>query len=69
MENCEKMTENYVVVIDAEEHYSIWPTWKEIPIGWQAVGEARTRDACLNWIEKEWTDMRPLSMRRAVTAS
>jgi MbtH protein len=69
MEQTDSMPESYVVVIDAEEHYSIWPDWREIPVGWQATGEVGTKDACLAWIERVWTDMRPRSMRRAVTES
>lgn len=69
MECSERIPENYVVVIDAEEHYSIWPSWREIPIGWKSAGETGTKEACLDWIERVWTDMRPLSMRRAVAAS
>lgn len=52
------------VVRNAEEQYSIWPTWRDLPLGWDSVGEAAPREACLDWIEKNWTDMRPLSVRR-----
>jgi MbtH protein len=53
----------YTVVINHEEQYSIWPTGREIPAGWRAVGkEGRKRD-CLDYIEQVWTDMRPLSVR------
>lgn len=52
------------VVRNSEEQYSIWPTWRDLPLGWDVVGEAAPREACLDWIEKNWTDMRPLSVRR-----
>ena len=29
----------YVVVINHEEQYSIWPASRELPAGWQRVGE------------------------------
>lgn len=52
------------VVKNHEEQYSIWPTYKPIPKGWVADGEARNKEACLSHIDKVWTDMRPLSLRK-----
>ncbi|ASG24399.1 MbtH family protein [Nitrospirillum viridazoti] len=57
------------VVINEEEQYSIWPDHKPLPAGWQAVGVSGTRDECLAHIETVWTDMRPLSLRRALEAA
>lgn len=54
----------YVVVVNHEEQYSIWPEGREIPDGWRAEGMAGEKQACLSHIEKVWTDMRPLSLRR-----
>ncbi|UXI66273.1 MbtH family protein [Tahibacter amnicola] len=56
----------YFAVINHEEQYSIWPADRELPSGWSAVGEAQPREACLDYIEKVWTDMRPLSLRKAL---
>ena len=53
----------YLVVINHEEQYSIWPDFKEIPKGWNAVGKTGTKAECLAYIEEVWTDMRPLSLR------
>lgn len=58
----------YLVVINHEEQYSIWRAERELPSGWQAVGEARGKQACLDYIEQVWTDMRPLSLRQALAA-
>ena len=54
----------YRVVVNHEEQYSIWPDYREIPEGWRDVGVSGSKDACLDHIEKVWTDMRPLSLRR-----
>ena len=54
----------YYVVKNHEEQYSIWPTYKSIPKGWVADGGARDKEACLSYIDKVWTDMRPLSLRK-----
>jgi uncharacterized protein YbdZ (MbtH family) len=54
----------YKVVINHEEQYSIWPADKENPLGWTSVGTSGKRQECLDYIEKVWTDMRPLSLRK-----
>jgi MbtH protein len=56
--------ETFVVVINHEEQYSIWPEYKAIPAGWKPVGKAASKQACLDYINESWTDMRPLSLRR-----
>ncbi|MFL6127088.1 MbtH family protein [Actinophytocola sp.] len=56
--------DRFVVVVNEEEQYSIWPEGKEIPAGWRADGTAGTRDECLDHVERVWVDMRPLSLRR-----
>ena len=60
----ESPVEQYVVVRNHEEQYSIWPSYKEIPAGWQAAGKEGTKDECLAHIAEVWTDMRPLSLRQ-----
>jgi MbtH protein len=59
------------VVINHEEQYSIWPTYREIPAGWSAVGKRGSKQECLEHIEQVWTDMRPRKHmeREAVRAS
>lgn len=48
----------YRVVISDEGRYSIWPEYKEIPWGWRADEKSGPRQACLDYIEEVWTDMR-----------
>lgn len=59
-------TELYWVVKNSEEQYSIWRNDREPPNGWFIQGEAQTKEECLQQIEAEWTDMRPLSLRKAL---
>jgi uncharacterized protein YbdZ (MbtH family) len=54
----------YVVVINHEEQYSIWPEARELPAGWSPTGVAGTQAECLAHIDVVWTDMRPLSLRK-----
>lgn len=57
---------DWLVVMNHEEQYSIWPADREMPLGWRAEGKRGTREACLDHIEKVWTDMRPKSVREAM---
>lgn len=57
-------TTTYKVVVNHEEQYSIWPAWRENPLGWSDVGTSGTKTECLDYIKQVWTDMRPLSLRR-----
>jgi MbtH protein len=59
--------EDFAVVMNAEEQYSVWPTELELPPGWRAVGTSGSKQACLNYIEETWTDIRPLSLRATLT--
>ena len=59
----------YVVVANEEEQYSIWLSHKAIPQGWRDQGFRGSRAACLDFIEIKWTDMRPLSLRKAMARS
>lgn len=54
----------YKVVINHEEQYSIWPEYKENPLGWKGVGKVGLKAECLAFIKEVWTDMRPLSLRK-----
>lgn len=60
---------DYQVVVNHEEQYSIWPAHKEIPAGWRAEGPKGPRAQCLEYIEKTWTDMRPLSLQKQMDES
>ncbi|WP_418230145.1 hypothetical protein [Burkholderia mayonis] len=37
-----------------------------MPDGWKTVGVSGKKAVCLDYIEKTWIDMRPLSLRRAL---
>jgi uncharacterized protein YbdZ (MbtH family) len=56
-------TTTYKVVVNHEEQYSIWPEYKENPLGWKDVGKSGPKAECLTYIKEAWTDMRPLSLR------
>jgi len=59
----------YKVVVNHEEQYSIWPSYKQIPAGWREAGKEGKKDECLAYVEEVWTDMRPLSLRLSMAAA
>jgi MbtH protein len=54
---------SYLVLLNDEEQYSLWPARMDVPAGWRVVHSADTRRACLDFINSHWTDMRPKSLR------
>ncbi len=56
----------YAVVINHEEQYSVWPARAPDRQGWRRVGFEGPRAECQAYIEEVWTDMRPLSLRKAL---
>jgi MbtH protein len=58
--------QEYLVVRNDEEQYSIWAQDGPVPDGWQAAGFTGSRDQCLAHIDQVWTDMRPRSLRVAM---
>jgi MbtH protein len=57
--------DDYVVVLNDEEQYSIWPAGDPLPAGWRAEGTRGPKQECLEHIDRAWTDMRPASSRGA----
>src|SRR4051794_3077397 len=56
----------YKIVVNHEGQYSLWPAGRANPLGWSDAGKGGTREECLPHIEALWTDMRPLSLRKAM---
>jgi MbtH protein len=59
---------DFLVVVNNEDQYSIWPTDREPPHGWRAEGPPGPRADCLARVDRIWTDLRPLSLRTAMDA-
>ena len=55
----------YVLVNDEEQH-SLWPAFAETPSGWRVVFGEASRADCLAYVEENWTDLRPRSLREAM---
>ncbi|MBO4207988.1 MbtH family protein [Micromonospora echinofusca] len=59
----------YRVVRNDEEQFSIWRADRDLPTGWYAEGTSGSRQDCLDHIGQIWTDLRPASLRRRMTAT
>ncbi|TNH29632.1 amino acid adenylation domain-containing protein [Micromonospora orduensis] len=58
----------YVVLVNEEGQHSLWPEGLATPAGWEVVHGPGDRAACLDHVERTWTDMRPLSLVRRLTS-
>lgn len=52
----------YLVLINEEGQHSLWPSFVDVPPGWTVAHPADTRKACLDYVNQNWTDMRPMSL-------
>ena len=58
----------YHVLVNDEGQYSLWPSFKEVPQGWTIAKKSDSRAACLEYINQNWTDMRPKSLIERMNA-
>jgi MbtH protein len=56
----------YLVLVNDEGQHSLWPEFVDVPEGWNTAFGPTDRDACLAYIEREWTDLRPKSLIEAM---
>lgn len=56
----------FFVLVNDEDQHSLWPVFADIPAGWRVVHGEASRAACLDYVEKNWTDLRPKSLRAAM---
>lgn len=55
----------FLVLRNSEGQYSLWPEFAEVPEGWDEVFRG-DREACVEHVETNWTDMRPRSLVTAL---
>ncbi len=58
----------YLALINDEGQYSLWPAFVEVPAGWTVAHPHDTRQACMDYINQHWTDMRPQSLIDAMNS-
>ncbi|MGA5817721.1 MbtH family protein [Kitasatospora sp. NPDC094028] len=59
---------SYYVLVNEENQHSLWPVFAEIPAGWTVAYGQESRESCLDYINTNWTDMRPKSLVEAMGA-
>ncbi|AUH38870.1 MbtH family protein [Streptomyces sp. CMB-StM0423] len=58
--------ERYHVLVNSEGQYSLWPALTDVPAGWEPVHGPAGRAQCLEYVESNWTDMRPRTLTVAL---
>jgi MbtH protein len=53
------------VLVNDEEQHSLWPVFAPVPAGWTPRLGPVTREEALAYVEQEWPDIRPKSLREA----
>ncbi|TYB71025.1 MbtH family protein [Nonomuraea sp. PA05] len=56
----------FLVLINDEHQYSLWPAFADVPQGWTVALEETDRKTALDYVEQHWTDMRPKSLAEAM---
>jgi MbtH protein len=56
----------FAVLVNDENQHSLWPTFVDTPAGWRSVFGPDKRQACIDYIEENWVDMRPRSLAIAM---
>jgi MbtH protein len=64
----EDQNDEYLVLVNSEGQHSLWPGIVARPDGWRTVFGPSGRSACLEYVDENWTDMRPLSLIKATEA-
>ena len=59
----------FLVLANAEDQHSLWPVFAPVPDGWRIVNGESTRAEALAYVEANWTDLRPRSLREAMSGS
>lgn len=58
----------FFVLVNDEGQHSLWPTFVDVPAGWQIKFGPAVRAESLAYVEENWTDMRPRSLQEAMAA-
>lgn len=67
MENSDQGNDS-VVLVNNEDQYSLWPARKRAPEGWRVVHGPADKESCTAFVNEAWTDMRPRSLRQAMSS-
>lgn len=60
---------SFYALVNAVGQYSLWPAFAGVPEGWRVCHGEDSRRACLEFIERTWTDPGPAGEANEVSAS
>lgn len=52
----------FLVLVNDENQHSLWPSDLDVPAGWRVANPASSRAEALEYVEENWTDLRPASL-------
>ena len=59
---------SYLVLVNGLGQHSLWPEAIDVPSGWRVVFDGGERQACLDYVAANWTDITPRSLSPQATA-
>ncbi|MFE3380609.1 MbtH family protein [Streptomyces anulatus] len=59
----------FYVLVNEENQHSLWPAFAAVPAGWRVAFGDDSRQACVDFVEANWVDMRPKSLVEAMEGS
>lgn len=59
----------WIVLINGEQQYSLWPAHRAVPVGWRETGPRGSKDECTAFVDRTWVDMTPASLRGVLAAN
>ncbi|MFN3092668.1 MbtH family protein [Bacillus pumilus] len=54
----------FLVLVNEQGQHSLWPSFAPVPDGWEKVFGEDTRNACIDYIQTHWQDLRLLSLTK-----
>ena len=57
---------SFLVLVNDEGQHSLWPDFAAVPAGWTTTFGPEARAACIDYVDRHWTDMRPKSLVTAM---
>lgn len=52
----------FLVLVNDEGQHSLWPAFVQVPDGWTVALSEGPRQQALEYVEANWTDIRPKSL-------
>ncbi|AXE31720.1 MbtH family protein [Chromobacterium phragmitis] len=54
---------SFLVLVNRQDQHSLWPATLPPPAGWNVARGPDSRAACVAYLDANWTDIRPRSLR------